>query len=212
MFKRFLVLLALIPTLGLASGCLDHYPEQKEIVFGQEHCNKFFVTRNVNQFPVYVSEYLQVGAPIGTIKRVNAFHADKRDPDPITPAEYTNSGYDRGHMAPAADASTPDEMRETFLMTNMTPQEPTLNRGEWKHIEDYARYIFSISRTDMWIETIAVYNKPKYIGRIPVPTGYWKIITVNGTKEYYYADNKPYAKVSRYSSVNITKILTNTEF
>lgn len=56
------------------------------------------------------------------------------------PSDYTHTGYDRGHMCPAADRScSRHTMMATFSMANITPQVPTLNRGAWKRIEDATR-------------------------------------------------------------------------
>ena len=50
--------------------------------------------------------------------------------------DYASSGYDRGHMCPGGDCNWDDEGRdETFLLSNMCPQNPNLNRGDWKEIE-----------------------------------------------------------------------------
>lgn len=56
------------------------------------------------------------------------------------PSDYTRTGYDRGHMCPAADRSCSRRaMMATFSMANITPQAPALNRGAWKRIEDATR-------------------------------------------------------------------------
>lgn len=50
--------------------------------------------------------------------------------------DYASSGYDRGHMCPGGDCNWDDEGRdETFVLSNMCPQNPNLNRGDWKEIE-----------------------------------------------------------------------------
>lgn len=50
--------------------------------------------------------------------------------------DYALSGYDRGHMCPGGDCNWDDKGRdETFLLSNMCPQNPNLNRGDWKEIE-----------------------------------------------------------------------------
>ena len=55
-------------------------------------------------------------------------------------SDYTRSGYDRGHLAPAADFKFSQRMmRETFFMSNITPQVPEFNRGIWKELEDQVR-------------------------------------------------------------------------
>ena len=68
-------------------------------------------------------------------------------PDPDIPrgiavetGDYSNSGYDRGHMCPAADNKWDKQaMRESFYMTNICPQHHNLNRGDWKELEDDCR-------------------------------------------------------------------------
>lgn len=80
---------------------------------------------------------------IGEVKRTSSmkfypdadFHGGTADP-----SDYTRTGYDRGHMCPAADrSSSRHAMMATFSMANITPQAPALNRGAWKRIEDATR-------------------------------------------------------------------------
>lgn len=55
-------------------------------------------------------------------------------------SDYTRSGYDRGHLAPAADMSwNPSVLHDSFYMSNVTPQKPEFNRGIWKDLEDWVR-------------------------------------------------------------------------
>ncbi len=68
----------------------------------------------------------------------------KPDPEVATgsavPADYSRSGYDRGHLAPAGDFKYSQRMMgESFFMSNMTPQAPQFNRGIWKELEDQVR-------------------------------------------------------------------------
>lgn len=67
-------------------------------------------------------------------------------PDPqvhgtaVVTSDYTGSGYDRGHMAPAADMRWSEQaMRESFYMTNMCPQNHNNNAGDWKDLEELVR-------------------------------------------------------------------------
>ncbi len=60
--------------------------------------------------------------------------------DWATTSDYTNSGYDRGHLCPSADRNdTEEENRATFYMSNISPQTPSLNRGVWKDLEEQVR-------------------------------------------------------------------------
>ncbi|MFM7731054.1 MAG: DNA/RNA non-specific endonuclease [Flavobacteriales bacterium] len=55
-------------------------------------------------------------------------------------ADYKGSGYDRGHLAPAADMSwSAETMNESFYYSNMSPQVPSFNRGIWKNLEALVR-------------------------------------------------------------------------
>lgn len=58
----------------------------------------------------------------------------------VVPSDYTNSGFDRGHLCPSADRTrTATDNSATFLMSNMIPQAPQLNREPWARFEDYCR-------------------------------------------------------------------------
>ena len=74
-------------------------------------------------------------------RRSLSFRTDYSTPAPRTRSrDYVRSGYDRGHMCPAADRkSSITRYRATFIMTNVAPMCPALNRGPWKVTEDIAR-------------------------------------------------------------------------
>ena len=57
-----------------------------------------------------------------------------------TLADYRRSGYDRGHLAPAAAMAWSQEvMSESFYLSNMGPQDPGFNRGIWRQLEARVR-------------------------------------------------------------------------
>lgn len=59
---------------------------------------------------------------------------------PVVHQDYSNSGYDRGHMAPAGDMKwSAQAMRESFYTTNICPQNRNNNAGDWKDLEELAR-------------------------------------------------------------------------
>ncbi|KAL3772035.1 hypothetical protein ACHAWU_008057 [Discostella pseudostelligera] len=74
---------------------------------------------------------------------------------------YRNSGYDRGHLAPAADFACNDkEMNDTFVLTNASPQLPRFNRSIWLKLEEFVRKVASGKRssasttyTETWVIT-----------------------------------------------------------
>jgi endonuclease G len=77
----------------------------------------------------------------GGEERSNKFRVDKMVPtESAKSADYTKSGYDRGHLCPAADMGfNPVAMEESFLMSNISPQAPDFNRGIWKELETTVR-------------------------------------------------------------------------
>lgn len=77
----------------------------------------------------------------GGEERSNSFSMDKMvATGSAKSSDYTKSGYDRGHLCPAADMGfNPIAMEESFLMTNISPQTPDFNRGVWKELETTVR-------------------------------------------------------------------------
>lgn len=124
----------------------------------------------------------------GDVARTDDFR-----PDPeLSPGErselvdYRRSGYDRGHMAPAGSFKrSRTAMSETFLLSNMAPQRPNLNRRIWRSLEENVR---SLARAhgSVWVFTGALYvdddgnpvQPPTFIGpnRVAVPTHFFKAI------------------------------------
>ena len=109
------------------------------------------------------------------------FRPDPRLPKewkPVTPSDYTGSGYDRGHLCPSADRSASVEgMSETFLMSNMVPQTGDLNRGVWQKFEGYLRTLVTRG-SDVYIISGAYGEKGRLKKKVTVPTNTWKIAVV----------------------------------
>ena len=114
-------------------------------------------------------------------KRGNDFKEDPEVPTgSATLADYRRSGYDRGHLAPAADmAYSLRTMGDSFFMSNMSPQRPKFNRGVWKDLEAQVRD-FAITERDVYIVTGPILPKTKTVtigsNKVTVPTHYYKIV------------------------------------
>lgn len=97
------------------------------------------------------------------------------------PDDYKYSGYDKGHLAPAADMSWSKEaMSESFFMSNMSPQKSGFNRGIWKKLEEKVRE-FAKENDSIYITTGPILKDGlKTIGEnhIMVPNYYYKVIVV----------------------------------
>lgn len=116
----------------------------------------------------------------------SATRTDKFLPDPFiltgsaTDADYRKSGYDRGHLAPAADMKwSPEAMKACFYYSNMSPQEPSFNRGIWSSLEAMVRY-WAVENGSVLVVTGPVLNSPDFprIGpnAVAVPDMYFKVI------------------------------------
>ncbi len=133
------------------------------------------------ELPAWVAYILQQDQIDGKEVRDNQFM-----PDPAVRSgtavstDYTRSGYDRGHMAPAADFKNSYQvMKETFYMSNICPQEPQFNRGIWLDLEKMVRvwaykykkiYVVTGPILEPGLPTIGRLNK------VAVPKQFYKVV------------------------------------
>ena len=129
---------------------------------------------------------------LGHTKREPSFRfkADRETPRPrITSALYTRSGYQRGHMCPAADRSASKAtMRGTFVMSNVCPQVPELNTGAWKRTEIFERRIATTyGRCSVWAAPIFFPEDTTTIGRgrVAVPHAFMKVVFDSNPSRLY---------------------------
>lgn len=115
----------------------------------------------------------------GKTKRTNDY---RRDPslskNPVTKSDYARTGFDRGHLVPAADMKkNKDLMSEAFFMTNMAPQRPGLNRGIWSSLENLTRKLVKKNGKAIII-TLPIIKEtdPKLPKGITIPSSFAKII------------------------------------
>lgn len=148
---------------------------------------------------------------------------DRFAPDPLLIGhtdlanDYVGSGYDRGHMAPAADnqCSGKDAMIESFYFSNMAPQYGQLNRGDWKTLEMQTRELAkSLDSIKVWTGSVGEKRK---IGRVSVPDKCWKVIYIKKSNEYRaYIFNNDQSKADgiENNKVDISEVekLTNFKF
>lgn len=210
--KKLFVLLAVLAASSVAaSQCDDKFPNGKEVKVPSTVvlCNTFYATvfDEAHNAAIFSTEVYQAK---GAITRTNDFRKDARIKNSPTPDDYTNTGYDRGHLTPAADSSTDAQMSDTFLMTNMTPQEPTVNRTPWRLLEVKVRDL-----PYSYVITGAVYSFPaKTIGthNVSVPVSYYKIVYLkDGSIQAFEAENKPKSLVVS-STVDAVEKKTGIKF
>jgi endonuclease G len=91
---------------------------------------------------------------------------------------YKKSGYDRGHPMDASDCGCDSiAMAESFYYSNVAPQFPSLNRGNWKRLEEYTRKLAKeCDSVLVWCGSVTLENG--YIGKVAIPDYCWKIIYI----------------------------------
>lgn len=141
------------------------------------HLGYSFLYSETFEQSVWVAYELTKDEVRGGVERDDQFR-----PDPAVAtgtgnnSDYSGSGYDRGHLAPAADMGwSPEAMSESFYFSNMSPQVPSFNRGIWKKLEEMVR-------------TWAIENEAVYVVTGPVLHENLPVIGKNGVAipEYYY--------------------------
>lgn len=140
--------------------------------------------------PNWVSWHLNI-AWKGNAPRKDAFASDATLPPgwvKTTPSDYTNTGFDKGHICPSDDRDgSVAENKETFLMTNMVPQSPVNNQQTWRYLEAYCQQLALYSGMEMYIiagphgsggtgsktTATSIAN-----GKVTVPSQVWKVIVL----------------------------------
>jgi len=164
--------------------------------------------------PAWVCEVLSRDSINGTVKRDRfSFLEDKELPSCVrsTLKDYRKSGYDRGHMAAAANNKGSEKaMKDTFLLSNMSPQNPQLNRGYWAKLEKHVRELtnkYDIVRVitgPLFLPYQGTDGK-KYVtyqvigdNNVAVPTHFFKVITAeNGLSKEQWAYVMPNKRIDK---------------
>ncbi|MGE5356423.1 MAG: DNA/RNA non-specific endonuclease [Deltaproteobacteria bacterium] len=132
------------------------------------------------------SEWVSYMLSRESLKIENVKRHDRFDPDLKIGSrsaiyfDYSGSGYTRGHLAPAADMAFNEvAMKESFLMSNISPQKKEFNNGIWNELEEHTRN-WAWKNDRVFIVTGPVLNKEitRFIGknRVGVPDLFFKII------------------------------------
>ena len=149
--------------------------------------------------PQWVAWELTKEETRGNEERTNEFQPD---PDvmgaKVVTYDYSHSGYDRGHMAPAGDMKwSKKAMQESFYMSNICPQDHNLNTEDWNDLENKSRE-WARRYGKVYIVCGPIYNgtRNEYIGdhRVKVPDAFFKVILINHDRKQaalgFYFENK----------------------
>ena len=141
-----------------------------------------------NKTPQWVAWELTKEETKGKEERSTEFFPD---PDvtgtQVVTYDYSHSGYDRGHMAPAGDMKwSKQAMQESFYMSNICPQDHNLNTEDWNDLEMKTRE-WARRYGKVYIVCGPIYNgkRNEYIGehRIKVPDAFFKVILINNNNK-----------------------------
>lgn len=132
--------------------------------------------------PLWVS-YRLTPLPVGItpLKRPSHFLSDWRSFTRISHDDYVDSGYDRGHMAPNHAISVlygRAAQRDTFLMTNVTPQQAALNQKLWERLEEVELDHFT-RLGEIWVLTGPIFDdqieRLPSAWRVEIPDAFYKV-------------------------------------
>jgi endonuclease G len=122
------------------------------------------------------------------VQRNDNFRPDPAlsDDDSASLADYKGSGFDRGHLSPAADNKwSKESMSESFLLSNVSPQPPRFNQGIWGRLENLVR-AWAMKSGGLWVSTGPVLEDSlRSIGRnhVSTPNYFYKVLVSKRTHE-----------------------------
>jgi endonuclease G len=192
-----------VASLTLALGYLAGYSTSKESAPSQDFSflptSEWIIEREPytlaydgrSKQALFVYEKLTSACAEGGAERSSChFKQDPQIPASLrsTHEDYTGSGFDRGHLCPAADASSSQEgMKETFYLSNISPQSPSFNRGYWQKLEAHVRTL-AVKLGSIHVYTGGLYlprqesNGKRFVkyqvigsNDVAVPTHYFKV-------------------------------------
>ena len=180
--KQFLLLILLFSTTLL-------FGQDVVILKHQNYTSHFSKSKRYPVMVQWETTTAMVGCPT-PLKRKDNFKPDPQLVDETNIAfYYLKSGYDRGHVMPAADnlCQTPQIQDECFYFSNMIPQTHRLNAGDWKSLETATRnWALISSKVRVWSGAI---GEQKKIGLVSIPTQCWKVINIADKWTAYLFNN-----------------------
>jgi endonuclease G len=201
--KKLLIafLLLLLSTVSTAqtTACLEHFvhktaPELTRPALQKRTtglCFEAFAVMHsgVSRTPLWVAEKLTRESLIRarSVEREDNFHAEETLPpqDRAELHDYARSGFDRGHMAPAADMPTLNAQHESFSLANIVPQQRQNNQILWAAIEGATRHMTN-QRGELYVITGPIFEGEKIErinSRVFVPTHIYKAVYDPAKKE-----------------------------
>ncbi len=143
----------------------------------------------VSKTPLWSAEHLTRDSlqAAREVPREDSFHAEEALPPKhgAELADYARSGFDRGHMAPAADMPTRQAQHESFSLANVVPQNRRNNQQLWAAIEGATRHLTN-QRGELYVVTGPIFEGDRIErinNRVFVPTHVFKAVVDPTSKE-----------------------------
>lgn len=144
--------------------------------------SSYILSYNIDtKCPNWVAWHLTAEHTDGPIGRLSNFHEDEDVPAPrATLADYRKSGWSRGHMCPAGDNKWDEQaMHESFALTNVCPQNSSLNSGLWNSVEMDCRK-WAKKYGDIYIVCGPLFLNKEHetigINKVVVPEAFFKVV------------------------------------
>ncbi|MBN2788953.1 MAG: DNA/RNA non-specific endonuclease [Candidatus Delongbacteria bacterium] len=139
----------------------------------------------------------------------------------VRTSDYTNSGYDRGHLAAQADMRGRDLQceSESCYLTNIAPQKPDFNRKTWLNLENAVRK-WTEKYGESWVLAGTIYDDQSTFikEKIEIPDAFYKIIIINDGNSFIsnsfviYQDNSSYNLEEYIVSIDSVEKATGIDF
>lgn len=220
-FAIFVLFLFISTGINISTENIVLLPSYGEIV---EHTYYTLSYNEKHEQANWVAYTLNKDKLIKAVSRTSYFKMDaKVKTGSVNTDEYKNSGYDRGHLVPAADMLFSKlSMKETFLTSNISPQHPDFNRGIWKNLESKIRG-WIVTNDELHIVCGGVLHNglTKKIGnkdKITVPDFYYKVVLDNKGSQtkvigFVFPNKKCIGSPMDYAvTVDSVEILTGLDF
>jgi endonuclease G len=175
------------------------------------------------KIPNWVAYELTKEEVEGTVPRFDTFSSDPEVSyeNSATTYDYSNSGWDRGHMAPAGDMKWSEQaMKESFYLSNICPQNSNLNSGIWADLERQVRELARQKGNIYVVCGPVILKQPQTIGknRVAVPDAFFKALLQNDKNNWYaiafvFANKSGRKPLATYAmSVEELQIITGIDF
>ncbi len=170
-------------TVHLKAGIpLDDDPTDEILVFKPQYVLSYCPAKNSANWVAWELR----SSWYGDVPRYKGnFMTDPLLPDSfyrVRHTDYTNSGFDRGHMVRSEErTATAEDNKATFYLSNVLPQAPDLNRGAWLDFEYYCEHLCKQENKTLYVYAGGVYHSDSTLkgdGKVAVPDSCFKIVLV----------------------------------